>query len=67
MTLEWRQLPAQDISYVSECRRYAVGYDGQHKMWRSYRLAPGGPWFAVLGQSMPTEGGAKAQCEADAQ
>ena len=66
MTLEWRRLPTPDISYVSACGRYAVGFDGQNSVWRSYRLAPGGPWFAPIFSPQATESASKALCEAEA-
>jgi hypothetical protein len=66
MTLEWRQLPTTEICHVTACGRYSVGFDAQHGVWRSYRLAPGGPWFAPLTSHSLSEEGAKAICEADA-
>lgn len=65
MTLEWRQLPTSEVSYITACGKYSVGFDGQHRVWRAYRLAPGGPWFAPIGHEATIEG-AKQVAEADA-
>lgn len=63
MTLEWRQLPTTEICHVTACGRFSVAFDAQYSVWRAYRLAPGGPWFALLGQHSTSEAGAKATCE----
>jgi hypothetical protein len=65
MTLEWRQLPTTEICHVTACGRYSVGFDAQHSVWRSYRLAPGGPWFAQIGTPQSGIGDAQQICEDD--
>lgn len=65
MTLEWCRIPVNEISYVTACGRYSVGFDAQHRVWRSYRLAPGGPWFTEINAPQITEEASKAACEAD--
>jgi len=66
VTLEWRQLPTPEICFVSACGRYSVGYDGLHRVWRSFRLSPGGPWFTEIFSPQITDTASKALCEGDA-
>lgn len=65
MTLEWHQLPTKEICHVTACGRYSVAFDGQHSVWRSYRLAPGGPWFVAMLPTQASEDEAKAFCQRD--
>lgn len=63
MTLEWQPLDRENCM-VTKCGRYAVStHDGQ---WQTWRLAPGGPWFAPLGLKLPDEATAKGLAEVDA-
>lgn len=65
MTLEWRQHEVDKDCWITACRRYCVSYDHYVKTWRSWKLAPGGPWFAPLGKKPMGEAEAKEFCEAD--
>ncbi len=67
MKLEWRPHPDPlSLGRITSNGRYTVSSieDG---VWQAWKIAPGGPWFAMLGLPRPTREAAMALCDADAQ
>lgn len=65
--LEWESVSA--TAACTKCRRYTVGssvVDGR-ELWETWKMAPGGPWFAILAKDLANESAARAAAEADAE
>lgn len=65
--LEWESVSA--TAARTKCRRYTVGsslVDGR-EVWETWKMAPGGPWFAILAKNLTDERAARAAAEADAE
>lgn len=69
MAIEWQDKHTDERGYRSRCNRYSVCSITQDGLetWEAWKLAPGGPWFAILASKLPSEGAARAAAEADAQ
>jgi hypothetical protein len=66
MTLEWQRIHPDAIGSHSKCRRYSVCADNDEKtIWQVWKLAPGGPWFALLAKNLPNEEAAREVAEQD--
>jgi hypothetical protein len=63
MTLEWEFHPAGN-GQRSVCGGYWIGI-GLGGEWQTWKLAPGGPWFAPLASGLESEGAAKSAAEED--
>lgn len=64
--LEWRPHPnATSTGSISTSGRYSVS-SIKEGVWQAWKLAPGGPWFAMLGMPTETKDAAEALCQADA-
>lgn len=68
MTLEWVKIhPAASGSH-SKCMGYTTcRTNDAGTLWEVWKLAPGGPWFALLEKNLPSEDAAKARAEQDIQ
>lgn len=65
--LEWQKVHPDAVGSRTKCGRYTTCRtvdDGSS--WEVWKLAPGGPWFAQLGQKLPSEDEAKKRAEEDA-
>lgn len=65
MTLEWQAPRTDEPGYKSSCNRYMVCQS--EDIWQTWKLAPGGAWFALLGNNLSDEFDARAIADADAQ
>jgi hypothetical protein len=65
MPLEWKPIPGGNGSSISECGNYSTGVaeDGR---WQTWKIAPGGAWFAPLARGLTDEAAARAVAQADA-
>jgi hypothetical protein len=68
VTLEWTDPRTDERGPRSKCGRYAVCSigDGKEERWQAWKLAPGGPWFALLAIDILSETEAREICEQDA-
>lgn len=67
MQLEWQKHAPDAVGSHTKCRRYTTcRTNNEGTLWEVWKLAPGGPWFALLGKNLPNEDAAKARAEADA-
>jgi hypothetical protein len=60
--LEWESV--SPTAARTKCRRYTVGADDSG-LWQTWKLAPGGPWFAILAKNLPDEAAARAVAQSD--
>lgn len=66
MNLEWQDKRTDENGYRSTCNRYMVCEDpAQH--FQTWKLVPGGSWFAPLATGLPTEALARELAERDAE
>lgn len=67
MTLEWQKIHPDASGYHSACKRYSVCVtrDARGERWETWKLVPGGVWFAPLAMDLPNEAAAKARAEQD--
>jgi hypothetical protein len=66
MSLEWTRIHEDAIGSHSKCRRYSVCPSNDTKsLWEVWKLAPGGPWFALLAKNLPTETAARDVAQND--
>lgn len=65
--LEWKRLHPEAVGCRTKCGRYSVNRvtdDGSR--WEVWKLAPGGPWFALLAKDLGSEHDAMLAAERDA-
>jgi hypothetical protein len=67
MTLEWEIVSPSAAR--TKCRRYTVGSSvvDDRELWETWKMAPGGPWFAILAKDLADENAARAAAERDAE
>jgi hypothetical protein len=64
--LEWQRIHPDAIGSHTKCQRYSVCPSNDDKtLWEVWKLAPGGPWFALLDKGLPSEDAAKERAEKD--
>jgi hypothetical protein len=67
MSIEWKKIHADASGSHSKCGRFTVcRTNDAGTLWEVWKLAPGGPWFALLEKNLTSEDAAKARAEQDA-
>lgn len=67
MTLEWHDKRTDERGYCSRCGRYSVSSKGEgaNERWETWRMVPGGAWFAPIAVSLMSESEARLAAELD--
>ncbi len=66
MSLEWVRIHPEAVGSHTKCRHYSVcRTNDEGTLWEVWKLAPGGPWFALLAKNLPTEQAAQDVAQQD--
>ena len=66
MTLQWTKIHPNASGSHTKCHRYSVcRTNDEGTLWELWKMAPGGPWFALLEKNLPSEDAAQRRAERD--